>query len=447
MSTPSLGKKDQVGSSISKVPLLIIFYRFTGLAYSCLDKLDQISVLMDLDDSNQDNPKVPSAIQFARCGDGSINILWGNDAERTAASTIEWFKLLLVDEDDLPEEVRTSEHVSRARTRLHDLDMTCEEVIASYLRALWKNCLEKLRTEVAVATVEQSRFHVVVTLPAICEYIREHSEAAPTTSNTYLIGTIGPDYSRERMLQAVKAADVLQKREGVADTILTFVSEPEAAALATLKRVDGRCDVIPGDCFVVCDCGGGTVDLIAYQVTSVEPMMIREIVKGAGALAGAVFVDARFKLLLKQKFDEINPGLWEHLTPDEIEDIMSEDWQKMRIKFTGNPARDPIRGFTVRVPAMLYAAGLLHAENELKKIQITPEDLKEVFRPVLEKIESLVFGQVKTVVAKKDQDPKVSREISNLRSLLARLIYFCSSFHSISFLLEDLADVSICTSG
>lgn len=68
----------------------------------------------------------------------------------------------------------------------------------------------------------------------------------------------------------------------MADTHLTFVSEPEAAALATLKRVDGRCDIEDGDCFVVCDCGGGTVDLVSYAVRSTEPMVVRESVKGTG---------------------------------------------------------------------------------------------------------------------------------------------------------------------
>lgn len=83
------------------------------------------------------------------------------------------------------------------------------------------------------------------------------------------------------------------------ETTLTFISEPEAAALATLSGVDGRCDihvrssstmhsiswinlVQEGDSFVVVDCGGGTVDIISYKVTSTEPMVVREVVQGQG---------------------------------------------------------------------------------------------------------------------------------------------------------------------
>lgn len=142
-----------------------IYYSFSGVAYTCLDKLDQISVLMNLDDSNQDSPKVPSAIQFA---DGRV--IWGNDADKSAVNTIEWFKLLLVDEEDLPVEIRTSGPVMEAQGRLSELDMTCEDAIARYLSGLWDNCLQKVKTEVGAATVDRSRFHVVVTLPAICEF-------------------------------------------------------------------------------------------------------------------------------------------------------------------------------------------------------------------------------------------------------------------------------------
>lgn len=223
-----------------------------------------------------------------------------------------------------------------------------------------------------------------------------------------LTWNIGPDYSRKRMLQAVEAAGVLKKRSGVADTTLTFVSEPEAAALATLKRVDGRCDVGPRDCFVVCDCGGGTVDLIAYQVITVEPMKIREIVKGNGGLAGASFVDARFKSLVKAKLDDIDPQLWEKVSARDLEEIMSEDWTNMRRMFKGDAAQN----FTVRIPMSLFEAGLLDVRDGRKTLRITSADLEEVFRPILKKIEDLVFGQVRSVLEKEGRMPKVRHEFS-----------------------------------
>lgn len=45
------------------------------------------------------------------------------------------------------------------------------------------------------------------------------------------------------MREAARIAGILKRRPGVSKTVLTFISEPEAAALATLKRINGRCDI------------------------------------------------------------------------------------------------------------------------------------------------------------------------------------------------------------
>lgn len=41
------------------------------------------------------------------------------------------------------------------------------------------------------------------------------------------------------MDEAARNAGILDDRDGVADTVLTFVSEPEAATLAILNEFDG----------------------------------------------------------------------------------------------------------------------------------------------------------------------------------------------------------------
>jgi hypothetical protein len=38
-----------------------------------------------------------------------------------------------------------------------------------------------------------------------------------------------------------------------------------------------------GDTFVVADCGGGTADIISYEVVTISPMVVKECVKGQGA--------------------------------------------------------------------------------------------------------------------------------------------------------------------
>ena len=54
-------------------------------------------------------------------------------------------------------------------------------------------------------------------------------------------------------------------------TALHIISEPEAAAMYALDIMDPH-NVKVGDTFVLCDAGGGTVDLISYTV-SLKPVL------------------------------------------------------------------------------------------------------------------------------------------------------------------------------
>lgn len=38
---------------------------------------------------------------------------------------------------------------------------------------------------------------------------------------------------------------------------------------------------------MVVDCGGGTVDVISYKATGMDPMVVREVVKGKGRCEAA----------------------------------------------------------------------------------------------------------------------------------------------------------------
>lgn len=62
---------------------------------------------------------------------------------------------------------------------------------------------------------------------------------------------------------------------------VALIKEPEAAALWTTKKLG--IVLIPGDSFVVCDAGGGTVDLITYEVERTLPQIhLKELVPGTG---------------------------------------------------------------------------------------------------------------------------------------------------------------------
>lgn len=56
-----------------------------------------------------------------------------------------------------------------------------------------------------------------------------------------------------------------------------------------------------GDSFVICDAGGGTVDLISYKIVGLDPLKLDESVGGTGELCGSVFLDERFERYMKEK--------------------------------------------------------------------------------------------------------------------------------------------------
>ncbi|CAG8550058.1 2866_t:CDS:2 [Diversispora eburnea] len=72
---------------------------------------------------------------------------------------------------------------------------------------------------------------------------------------------------------------------------LEFTTEPEAAALYCLKIVKEH-DLLPGDSFLIVDCGGGTIDLTMRKL--LPDNKLSEITERVGDLCGGTFVDKEF---------------------------------------------------------------------------------------------------------------------------------------------------------
>ena len=88
---------------------------------------------------------------------------------------------------------------------------------------------------------------------------------------------------------------------------LHIITEPEAAAMYALDIMDPH-DIKVGDTFVLCDAGGGTVDLISYKVKALKPTLsIEEATPGSGMLCGSSFLNRIFEKFLKDKLAAL-PG-------------------------------------------------------------------------------------------------------------------------------------------
>lgn len=98
---------------------------------------------------------------------------------------------------------------------------------------------------------------------------------------------------------------------------LQIISEPEAAAIYALHAMDPHSIKI-GDTFVLCDAGGGTVDLISYTVSALKPILqVEEAATGTGRICGSTFLNRIFQKHISEKL-----GLNEEWDDEVIEDAM-----------------------------------------------------------------------------------------------------------------------------
>ena len=91
-----------------------------------------------------------------------------------------------------------------------------------------------------------------------------------------------------------------------------------------------------GDTFVLCDAGGGTVDLISYRITQVSPFLrVEEAAIGSGDKCGATYVDKEFLAWLEKKlgspaFKQIPQAKTRHGSQ------LMNSFETAKMHFTGN---------------------------------------------------------------------------------------------------------------
>lgn len=180
----------------------------------------------------------------------------------------------------MKEEQHRSPQIQKAKALLREAGKTPVQAVADYLRLLWQHALSNMKRNLGEAMVEGLAFQVVCTVPAVW------------STNAV-----------NKMRTAAQDAGITTHRFAGATT-LEFVSEPEAAALATFEDLKARPNIQEGDTFVVCDAGGGTVDLISYKVSATDPLQLDECVEGSGKLCGAVFLDDDFEKMIAQQLGD-----------------------------------------------------------------------------------------------------------------------------------------------
>ncbi|KAH9226360.1 hypothetical protein K456DRAFT_1754919 [Colletotrichum gloeosporioides 23] len=349
---------------------------FSGVAWSTAADFarNEINLVTSWPGSEWQEAKAPTELFYE---DGQV--MWGYDIPLDA-EPVRWFKLLLVKEEDLPKELRNSEPLVHARKFVEETEKKPVELIADYLRALFKHTLYVIRKARGQSVLDALRFHVVITVPAIWQ-----------------------DYARRDMEQAAEMAGIMDDRTA-GQTKLTFAPEPEAAALSTLYELDRNLN--KGDVFVICDAGGGTVDLISYEVTNSKPLTIEEVGEGTGGLYGGVFIDKAFEKACRDQLGR----KWGRLSPAVIKAFMKDKWEvKIKSKFYPD-ARRSKKEYIVELPPEAFKTtsekfGDPNKQPLIKdgRIHFQQSHIKGMFAGSFSGIDILVNNQIRTALKKKSK--------------------------------------------
>ncbi|PYH94592.1 actin-like ATPase domain-containing protein [Aspergillus ellipticus CBS 707.79] len=296
--------------------------------------------------------KVPTEIAY-QYTPPEPRYLWGFQIPETMPR-MQWIKLGLVPDQKSGIGSRLAMEYKdprRASVPYHSSD---EEVVTDYLRCLREHTIEILRSKIGIS-IDNTPLEFVITVPAVW-----------------------PDQAKVKTLNCAEKA-------GFGETSkIRIISEPEAAAIHSMSASSPH-GLEVDDTIVICDAGGGTVDLITFTIVQLVPnLRLKEEAPGDGKLCGGTFVNRRFEEFLKERLSS-NPG-WEL---DTFNNAMHRFETVTKRTFSGNTDDD----FMFPVPGIADTKELgVHRG----RLQASGDTMKELFAPVLDEIHDLVKQQVET---------------------------------------------------
>ncbi|KAF3190749.1 hypothetical protein TWF788_008271 [Orbilia oligospora] len=248
------------------------------------------------------------------------------------------------------------------------------DVVADYLTALHDVIMSNLKRAQGENFINRTAIDWVMTVPAVW------SEKAQSLTK-----------------EAASRAGIGQRDKDR----LFLLSEPEAAAVYAISELYQRDStrrnnpnmLNVGDTFVLCDAGGGTVDLISYKVGQLQPSLgLSEVAVGSGAKCGSTFVDRMLLKLLRRKIGDQRFQILCQKKDGMVLNKMVSEFEGVKRSLgpsylPGSVSYLPMPGF-----ANDPAAGIIEGQFEL-----THDELKGCFDPIMEQIIELIQGQIDAI--------------------------------------------------
>ncbi|RGP77158.1 heat shock 70 kda 12b [Fusarium longipes] len=287
---------------------------------------------------------------------------------------MKWFKLLLLNKEDINKEAGGNSAQLRETIQILEAlgeDITPVQVVGLYLKKVWDHTYASLGS---MMDIDNLPLRVAITVPAIW-----------------------PDYAKNVMKEAAKIAGITKHR-AIGTTTLMTVEEPEAAALASLFQRNSFLEINKDESFVVCDAGGGTIDVISYTVVSEQPFRLEECVTGRGKLDGAFLIDQAFFSYLKGKAKLKIKSL----KVQDYNQFILREWE-LGAKRSFSSADEP-DFYHLHPPSDAY--GPMARLRKKETLAINKVDMTNFFARSLTGIKYLVGDQYREVQSETGKEPK-----------------------------------------
>ncbi|EKD16179.1 hypothetical protein MBM_05473 [Drepanopeziza brunnea f. sp. 'multigermtubi' MB_m1] len=329
---------------------------YSGIAYAFANvpKPDIVSIMDWPGLEGFSQPKVPTVICY---GDGvASGVTWG--AQKHKSDIVQGVKLLL--DPNQPRPLYLPE--STVKMDLRRLGKPPVEVAADFIRSMYQHAMEKIESTIPSDYLRMCQKKFVLTVPAVWS-----------------------DKAKAVTIQAAKRAGIYP---------IKLIKEPEAAAMYTLHMLQDKALAV-GDAFVICDAGGGTVDLISYEITQLSPRLeLKELVPGKGGMAGSLGLNKRFEEAVRNLVGE-DQFYSLRKTKGYAQAVQQFD-RSVKTAFRGDLDED----YYINFPMASLADD--PANNLISNCwNMTGSDVKDIFDPLISDIQRLVEEQVNLVRVKR----------------------------------------------
>ncbi|KAI9833962.1 MAG: hypothetical protein M1826_005867 [Phylliscum demangeonii] len=311
---------------------------------------------------NQTKQKIPTVLYYDQY---QKVVGWGPDIADALAPTgypkpgvqkVEWFKLQLMLSGNTYIDPISLPPLPPGKS---EIDVAADYL--SKLRQAMRNQLQKTLGE--VFTREERNIRYFLTVPAIWN-------------------DAGKAATRAAAIQAGFLRDANDNR-------LTLITEPEAAAMFCSKT--GLLNLKVHDAVLIVDCGGGTVDLIAYEVEEEQPFTVAECTAGSGDSCGSTALNRNFSNILRAKIRKMKLPDGSKTAGKVYAKCIMDFENRIKADFRDNGTKWAVDvGIETDFPEACIEDGYMTFTNE---------EILQCFEPVVNRILELVRNQIIAIQA------------------------------------------------